>query len=273
VEKVIASPRTNWIAQAALVGVLLCPAAAHASRASTVITGPSSMKVKVIDHRGRPVQGAVIVAYVFGGHTKDHTNEQKEFSRYRTDESGEVIIGKLAPGDYQIVLNEDVIKFFDDDFYLKVARESKGRGEFVFHWPPPERVIVTNTLSGSLHKWETTAGKNGVETSYNWGNRIGKTLPVAFTELSLYKFSSGEKVADAKTDGDGRFDLKIAEAGLYYMRLDHGSSEETIVLELDRNFIGAAPMIDVLIEDMSIDGYQLYHSLNGGVIHDLGAQQ
>lgn len=269
----IDSPRSNWFAIAALVGLAVCSITANASRASTVMKGKSSVKVRVVDHRGRPVQGAVIVAYVFGGHTKDHTNEQKEFSRYQTDDAGEVIIGKLAPGDYQIVLNEDVIKFFDDDFYLKVTKESKGQGEFVFHWPPPERVIVTNTLSGTLHKWETTAGKSGVETSYNWGNRIGKTLPVAFTELSLYKFFSGEKVADAKTDGDGRFDLKIAEAGLYYMRLDHGSSEETIVLELNRDLIGAAPMIDVLIEDMRIDGYQLYHSLNGGVIHDSGVQQ
>jgi hypothetical protein len=271
-EEVIDSLRTNWFTRAAVVGILSCAAAAHASRAGVVITGPSSMKVKVADHRDRPVPGAVIVVYVFGGHTEDEINEQQKFSRYRTGESGEVIIDKLPPGSYEIVLNENVIQN-DDDFYFKVSKKSQGQGEFVFHWPPPERVIVTNTLSGSLHKWETTAGRNAVETNHNWANRIGKTLPVAFTELSLYKFFSGEKVADAKTDGDGRFDLKIAEAGLYYMRLDHGSSEETIVLELDRDFIGAAPIIDAFIEDVRIDGYQLYHSLNGGVIHNPGVQR
>jgi hypothetical protein len=271
VEKVIASPRTNWIAQAALVGVLLLPAAAHASRASTVITGPSSMKVKVIDHRGRPVQGAVIVAYVFGGHTKDHTNEQKEFSRYRTDESGEVIIGKLAPGKYHIILDE---KVFNGDFYFNVTKKSKGQGEFVFHWPPRDRVIVTSTLSGTLHRWETTPGRNGMETILNRDKGMGQTLPVSSTELTLFKLFSDKKVAEATTDQDGRFDLKIAQPGLYYVRFGAGSSEEIIILELDRDFIGAAPILDILIEDIVLGGDPpTFRSLSGGIIQDSGAQQ
>ena len=232
------------------------------------------MKVKVIDHRDRPVQGIVIVVYVFGGHTEDHTNEQQEFSRYRTGESGEVIIDKLTPGEYQIVLNENVRKFFNDGFYLNVTRKSKGQREYVFHWPPKERVIVTNTLSGMLHKWETTSGKNGIETILNRGAGRGKTLPIASTELTLFKFYSDEKIAEAKTDEDGRFDLRVVEAGLYYIRFDAGSSEGIIALELDRDFIGAAPMIDILVEDIIIDSDPpQYRSLNGGMIHDSGAQQ
>jgi hypothetical protein len=265
-------PRRNdiSIAKAVLVGLLLCPAAAHASRTSTVIQGPSSMKVKVIDHRGRPVQGAVIVVDVFGGHTEDHTHEEQEFSRYRTSESGEAIIDKLAPGKYHIILNE---KVFDDNFYFNMTRKSKGQREFIFHWPPRDRVIVTSTLSGTLHDWKTLAGRSGVETSLNRANSMGMALPVASIPLRLFKLFSDEKVAEATTDEDGRFDFKVAEAGLYYMRLGAGSSEEIIVLDLDRDFIGAAPVLDILFEDIIINGNApSFRSLNGGMIHDSGAQ-
>jgi 5-hydroxyisourate hydrolase-like protein (transthyretin family) len=256
---------------AALVGLLLCSAAANASRASTVFKEPSTIKVKVVDHRGRPVSGAVIVVYVFGGHTKDHINEQQEFSRSRTNESGEVFIDKLAPRDYRIALNETV---FADDFYAKVVKELKGQGELVFHWPPKERVIVTSTLSGMLHRWETTAGKNGIETVLNRTKGMGQTLPVSSTELTLFKLLSDEKVAEVRTDEDGRFDLKVAEAGFYYMRFHAGSSEETIVLELDRDFVGAAPVLDILVEDIILSSAPpLFRSLNGGMIQDSGAHQ
>lgn len=268
------SRRTNWFSRSALVALLLCSTAANASRASTLIKGPSSLKIKVIDHRGRPVQGTVIVVNVFLGHTQDHTNEYRELSRFDTNGRGEAIINRLPSGDYEIGLDESVIRFFEDSFYFKVTNHSKGQGEFVFHWPPQDRVIVTSTLSGTLHRWETTAGKNGIETSLNRADGLGKILPVASTELALFKFFSGEKVGEAKTDEEGRFDLKVVEAGLYYMRFGVGSSEETIVLELDRDFIGAAPMIDILMEDIIVNGdAPQYRSLKGGVIQKSGDQQ
>jgi hypothetical protein len=268
------SRRANWFSRAALVGFLLCSTAANASSTSTLIKGPSSLKIKVIDHRGRPVQGAVIVVNVFVGHTQNHTNEYRELSRFNTNDRGEAIIQRLPSGDYEINLDETVIRFFEHSVYFKVINHSKGQGEFVFHWPPQDRVIVTSTLSGMLHRWETTSGKNGIETSLNRANGLGKTLPITSTELALFRFFSGEKVGEAKTDEEGRFDMKDAEAGLYYMRFPVGSSEETIVLELDRDFIGAAPTIDILIEDIIVNGdAPQYRSLNGGVIHKSGDQQ
>jgi hypothetical protein len=103
---------------------------------------------------------------------------------------------------------------------------------------------------------------------------MGQTLPVSSTELTLFKLFSDEKVAEATTDQDGRFDLKIAQPGLYYVRFGAGSSEEIIILELDRDFIGAAPVLDILIEDIVLSSDPpMFRSLSGGIIQDSGAQQ
>src|SRR6185312_8683674 len=166
---------------------------------------------------------------------------------------GQVLIRALAPGLYELWLDQDVVTYFSQAYELQVTKQSKGLKELIFNWPA-QYVIASNTLSGMLHYWETDPGSNGIETLLNRSRGEGKTFALAKTQLALFKLGSKEKVAEATTDDEGRFDFRIAEPGLYYMRFRFQSYQETVLLELDPEYADSAPFIDVIIEDFVICG-------------------
>jgi 5-hydroxyisourate hydrolase-like protein (transthyretin family) len=224
--------------------ILLLPGLARAcSYATPLIKGASSFKVTVVDYRERPVPGAAIVLW----------SGDKEVARFKSDAHGEALTGMLAQGRYELSLDQDVVAFFAQGYGLEVAKESKDVKELVFHWPAQD-VIATSTLSGSLHYWETAPGGNGLETLLKRSRGEGTTHALPKVQLSLFKFNSNEKVGETSTDGEGRFDFRVVETGLYYMRFKFESYEETVLLDLDPSFAHSAPFIDVLIEDFIICG-------------------
>jgi 5-hydroxyisourate hydrolase-like protein (transthyretin family) len=208
-----------------------------------LIKGAASFKVKVVDYRERPVEGANL-ALVSG---------DKEVARFKSDARGEALIGKLAPGRYDLSLDQDVISYFAQGYGLEVTKESKDVKELVFHWPARD-VIATSVLSGKLHYWETGPSENGSDKLLKHFRGEGTTHAVAKTELSLFKFVSSKKVAEATTDDEGRFDFRVVEPGLYYMRFKFGSYNEKVVLELDPDFSESAPFVDVVIDDVVLCG-------------------
>lgn len=228
----------------AICAILLLPEMAAACTYSTpVIKGAASFKVKVVDYRERPVEGANLVL----------VSGDKEVARFKSNARGEALIGKLAPGRYDLSLDQDVVSYFTQGYGLEVTKESKDEKELVFHWPARD-VIATSVLSGRLHYWETSTGANGIETFLNRSRGEGTTHPVAKTNLSLFKFVSSEKVAEATTDDEGRFDFRVVEPGLYYMRFNFGSYDEKVILELDPSFPESASFVDVVINDFVLCG-------------------
>jgi hypothetical protein len=241
VEEVILSRQLRTLALASCVG-LLPPLARACSFTQAMIKGASSFKVRVVDYRERPVEGAAIVL----------TRGDKEMARFKTDSRGEVTIGQLPPARYEMALAHDVPKVFEDSYGIEVTKTSKGQGDIVFHWPP--NAIATHTLSGVLHYWKTAPAGNGLEKILKHDRGEGVTLPLAKAQLSLFTFLSAQKVAETTTDDAGRFDFRVAEPGLYYMRFKFETYEETVVVDLDRDFAGSAPFLDVLIDDVIICG-------------------
>jgi hypothetical protein len=227
-----------------LCTILLVSEPATACSFSTpLIKGAASFKVKVVDYRERPVEGANL-ALVSG---------DKEVARFKSDARGEALIGKLAPGLYDLSLDQDVVSYFAQGYGLEVTKESKDEKELVFHWPAQD-VIATSVLSGRLRYWETNPGANGIETFLNRSRGEGTTHAVAKTKLALFKLVSSEKVVEATTDDEGRFDFRVVDPGLYYMRFQLGSYDEKVVLELDPGFPPSSPFVDVLIDDIVICG-------------------
>lgn len=228
----------------ALCAILLVSKPATACSFSTpLIKGASSFKVKVVDYRERPMEGADIVL----------TSRDKEVARFKSDAHGETLIGHLAPGLYDLSLDQDVVSYFAQGYGLQVANESKGEKELIFHWPA-DSVISTSVLSGKLHYWETAPGGSGPEMLLKRSRGEGTMHGLANAELSLFKFGSKEIVAKTDTDDEGRFDFQVVEPGLYYMRFKFESYKETVVLDLDPGFVRSAPFVDVLIDDVVICG-------------------
>ena len=228
----------------AACAILLLPELARAcSYATPLIKGASSFKVRVVDYRERPMEGADIVL----------RRGEKEVARFTSNAHGEALIGKLEPGLYDLSLDQDVVSYFAQGYGLEVTKESNDLRELIFHWPA-QNVVATSALSGSLHYWETNPGGNGLEILLKHNRGEGSTHALAKTELSLFKFGSKEKAAETNTDGEGRFDFRIVEPGLYYMRFKFGRYEETVLLDLDPSFARSAPFVDVLIEDFVICG-------------------
>jgi hypothetical protein len=224
--------------------ILLLPEMATACTYSTPsIKGAAFFKVTVVDYRERPIEGANLVL----------VSGDKEVARFKSDANGKAVIGKLAPGRYDLSLDQDVVSYFAQGYGLEVTRESHSEKELIFHWPAQD-VVATSVLSGRLHYWETNPGANGIETFLNRSRGEGTTHAVAKTKLSLFKFVSSEKVAEATTDDEGRFDFRVVEPGLYYMRFKFGSYDEKVILELDPSLPQSAPFIDVLIDDVIICG-------------------
>jgi hypothetical protein len=243
VEEVIS--RRHLVELALAVGAsVLSPLLANACTYSTpTIKGSSSFKVRVVDYRERPVEGADIVLL----------SGDKVVARFKSDAHGEAMIGKLAPGRYDLSLDQDVISYFTQGYGLEVTNESKGEKELTFHWPAQD-VIATDTISGKLHYWETASGENGMDKFLKNSRGEGTTHPVAKTELSLFKFGPSQKLAEVVTDDEGRFDFRVVEPGLYYMRFKLGAYDERVVLDLDPGFPQSAPFVDVLIDDIVICG-------------------
>jgi len=226
----------------ALCPIMLAPKLATACSFSTpLIKGASSFKVKVLDYRERPMEGADILL----------TSRDKVVARFKSDAQGEALISKLTPGLYDLSLDQEVISYFAQGYELEVTKESKAEKELMFHWPAQD-VIATDTLSGKLHYWETEP--SGSDKVLKRFRGEGTTRAVAKTELSLFKFGSNNKVAEAVTDDEGRFDFRVIESGLYYMRFQFGSYDEKVVLDLDPGFPQSAPFVDVVIDDIVICG-------------------
>lgn len=227
----------------AVCATLLVPELAMGCSYSTpLIRGVSAFKVKVVDYRERPMEGANIILI----------GRDNEVARFKSDAHGEVLIRNLAPGRYDLSLDQDVVSYFAQGYGLEVTRESKGEKELIFHWPAQD-VISTSVLSGKLHYWET-AGGSGPEMLLKRSRGEGTTHSLPKTELSLFKFTSNEKLAETETDDEGRFDFRVVEPGLYYMRFKFESYKETVLLDLDPGFPRSAPFIDVLIDDVIICG-------------------
>ena len=240
----------------ALCAIMLAPKLATACSFSTpLIKGASSFTVKVLDYRERPMEGADIVL----------TSRDKEVARFKSDAQGEALIGKLSPGLYDLSLDQDIVSYFAQGYGLEVAKESKGKKELIFHWPGTD-VIATNSLSGVLQYWKTDPAGSGIEQALKRSRGEGKGFPLTKAQLSLFKFVSREKVAETTTDDAGRFDFRVSEAGLYYMRFKFESYEETVVLELDGDFASSVPFLDVQINDFVICGNAPgYQSLNSPI--------
>ena len=246
----ILSRQLRTLALASCMGLL--PAFARAcSFTQAMIKGASSFKVKVVDYRERPMEGAEIVL----------TRGEKEMARFKTDAHGDVMIGQLPPARYEVALVHGVAKFFEDSYGIEVTKTSKGQRDIVFHWPP--NAIATKTLSGVLHYWKTASAGNGLEKTLEHYRGEGVKLPLAQAQLSLFTFLSKQEVAETTTDDAGRFDFRVAEPGLYYMRFKFETYEEAVIVDLDRDFSGSAPFLDVLIDDVIICGdAPQYRSLN-----------
>ena len=193
------------------------------------------------------------------------TSRDKEVARFKSDAQGEALIGNLAPGLYNLSLDQDVVSSFVQGYGLKVTRQSKLIKELTFHWPATD-VIATSSLSGILQYWKTDPAGSGFEQMLKRSRGEGKTFPLAKAQLSLFKFVSRGKVAETTTDDAGRFDFRVSEPGLYYMRFKFESFEETVVLELDRDFAGSVPFLDVQMNDFVICGDAPgYQSLNSPI--------
>src|SRR4051794_39212788 len=101
----------------AACAVLLLPALGRACTFATpMIKGASSFKVRVVDYRKRPMEGAEIVL----------RRGNKEVARSKSDTHGEVLIRALAPGLYELWLDQDVVTDFSQAYELHVTKESKG---------------------------------------------------------------------------------------------------------------------------------------------------
>lgn len=239
------------VALAACMTLSLPPLAFACTFSTPLIKGASSFKVRVLDYRERAVPGADIVLW----------RGDKEVVHFKSDTLGEALIEKLEPGRYDLSLDQDVEGFFNQGYGLEVAKGSKGVKELIFHWPA-QNVVATRMLSGSLHYWETTPGGNGLEKLLNQSRGEGTTHALAKVTLSLFKLNSRQSVAETSTDSEGRFDFRVVEPGLYYMRFKFESYEETVSLDLDPSFARSAPFVDVLVEDLIICGNApRYHSL------------
>jgi hypothetical protein len=243
VEKVSVRRQLAAVALATCASLCLPAVAGACSYSTPIIKGASSFKVRVLDYRERPMEGADIVL----------TSRDKEVARFKSDVHGEALIGKLTPGLYDLSLDQDVISYFAQGYGLDVTKDSQDVKELVFHWPA-QGVIATSVLSGSLHYWETSPGANGIETFLKRSRGEGATHALAKTQLSLFRFGSKEKVAETSTDGDGRFDFRVVEPGLYYMRFKFEAYEEAVILDLDPGFPRSTPLVDVLIDDVIICG-------------------
>jgi hypothetical protein len=252
VEEMIVRRHLGTIVMATCAILLLPELARACSYATPLIKGASSFKVKVVDYRERPMEGADIVV----------RSRDKEVARFKSDAHGEAFIGKLSPGLYELDLDQDVITYFAQGYGLEVTKESKHEKELIFHWPGAD-VIATSSLSGVLQYWKTDPAGSGIEQMLKRSRGEGKNFPLAKAQLSLFKFVSKEKVAETTTDDAGRFDFRVSEPGLYYMRFKFERYEETVVLELDRDFAGSVPFLDVQINDFVICGDAPgYRSLN-----------
>jgi hypothetical protein len=251
VEEVIVAAHLRAFAMASCLSLL--PSFANAcSFASVMIKGSSSFKVSVLDYRERPMEGAEIVLM----------HGEKEEKRFKTDAHGEALIGKLAPGLYDLSLDQDVVSYFAQGYRLEVTKESQGLKELIFHWPA-QNVIATDSLSGMLHSWEADPTSIGEGRFLKQIRGEGKTVPLAKAQLSLFKFLSKEKIAETTTDDAGRFDFRVSEPGLYYMQFKFESYEETVLLDLDLDFASSVSMLDVVIDDFVICGNAPgYRSLN-----------
>jgi hypothetical protein len=149
-----------------------------------VDVGPS-FRVKVTD-QGRPVQGLRIQ---LGG--SDSAT---------TDADGVARFSGVSPGNYLLTAHDDA---GIPDAVTAVVKQSGPTGVTVpLRWPNG-RVVAVRSASGTLR---------------------GPDYLPARLSLSLLEAVTGRVLADGQSDGSGRFSFAGVRPGLYFLRVNSGSS-------------------------------------------------